>query len=138
MTTLIRPRESQTPIIRAKPVETSDLKLVLLSKVVGFSFLMWRIVWYTILVLGLSAALSIVLGLLLIVLPVPMLLFGIVAVFCPVYQKQVAAGPQGIGVTKSGWSTRRPEPVNGGGYFQSSPAVGWPSRAGAGLRGPVR
>ena len=89
--TLVRPREIQTPIIRAKPVETSDPKLVLLSKVVGFSFLMWRMVWYTMLVLGVSAALSIVLGLLLIVLPVPILLFGMVAVFCPMYQKQVVA-----------------------------------------------
>ena len=75
------------PILRVKPVETSSLKPVSLSQVVGFFFLMWRMVWYTILVLGVSAALSIVLGLLLIVLPVPMLLFGIVAVFCPFYQK---------------------------------------------------
>ncbi len=87
MTTLVRPREIQTQITLLKPVETSNLKLVLWSKVVGFSFLMWRIVWYTILVLGVSAALSIVLGFLLIVLPVPILLFGIVAIFCPFYQK---------------------------------------------------
>ena len=31
MTTLVKPRESQTPIKRVKPVETSDLKLVDLS-----------------------------------------------------------------------------------------------------------
>ncbi len=89
MTTLVRPREIQTPIERLKPVETSNVKLVSLSKVVGFSFLMWRMVWYTILVLGVTAALSIVLGLLLIVigLSTPILLFGIVAIFCPFYQK---------------------------------------------------
>ena len=87
MTTLVRPRESQTPITRVKPVETSNLKLVQLSPVAGFFSLMWRMVWYTILVLGVSAALSIVLGFLLIVLPVPILLFGIVAIFCPFYQK---------------------------------------------------
>ena len=75
------------PIRLVKPVETSNLRLVELSTVAGFFFLMWRMVWYTILVLGVSAALSIALGFLLIVLPVPMLLFGIVAVFCPFYQK---------------------------------------------------
>ena len=87
MTTLVRPRESQTPIKRVKPVETSNLRLVELSTVAGFFFLMWRMVWYTILVLGVTAALSIVLGLLFIVLPGPILLFGIIAIFCPFYQK---------------------------------------------------
>ena len=57
------------------------------GKVVGFLFLMWRMVYYTILVLGVGSALSVVLGLLLIVLPGPILVFGIVAIFCPVYQK---------------------------------------------------
>ncbi len=58
-----------------------------IGKVLGFFFLMWRMVYYTILVLGVASALSIVLGLLLIVLPGPILLFGIVAIFCPLYQK---------------------------------------------------
>ena len=57
------------------------------GKVVGFFFLMLKMVYYTILVLGVASALSIVLGLLLIVLPGPILLFGIVAIFCPLYQK---------------------------------------------------
>ena len=60
---------------------------VVIGKVVVFFFLMWRMVYYTILVLGVASALSIVLGLLLIVLPGPILLFGIVAIFCPLYQK---------------------------------------------------
>ena len=42
------------------------------------SFHMLKTVYYTILVLGVASAFSIVLGLLLIVLPGPMLLFGIV------------------------------------------------------------
>ena len=46
-------------------------------------------VYYTFLVLGVASALSIVLGLLLRVLPGPIQLFGIVAIFCPFYQKQV-------------------------------------------------
>ena len=70
-----------------EPVETSNLKVVEVSKVVVYFLLMWKMVWYTILGLGVSAALSIVLGLLLIVLPIPILLFGIVAIFCPFYQK---------------------------------------------------
>ena len=70
-----------------EPVETSNLKVVEVSKVVAYFLLMWKMVWYTILGLGVSAALSIVLGLLLIVLPIPILLFGIVAIFCPFYQK---------------------------------------------------
>ena len=57
------------------------------GKVGGFFFFMWRMVYYTILVLGVASALSIVLGLLLIVLPGPILLFGIVAIVCPIYQK---------------------------------------------------
>ena len=70
-----------------EPVETSNLKVVEVSKVVAYFLLMWKMVWYTILGLGVSAALSIVLGLLLIVLPIRILLFGIVAIFCPFYQK---------------------------------------------------
>ena len=87
MTTLVRPKESQTPIKQVKPVETSNIRPVEFSTGAGFFLIMWRMVWYTILVLGVTAALSIVLGLLLIVLPVPMLLFGIGAIFCPFYQK---------------------------------------------------
>lgn len=87
LTTQVRPRESQTPIKRVKPVETSNLQLVDSSKVEGFFLLVWRMVWYTMLALGVTAALSIVLGFLLIVLPIPILLIGIVAVFCSFYQK---------------------------------------------------
>ena len=60
-----------------------DIPEVHVGKVVGFFFLMLKMVYYTILVLGVASVLSIVLGLLLIVLPVPILLFGIVAIFCP-------------------------------------------------------
>jgi hypothetical protein len=89
MTTLARPRESQTPIKQVKPVEAYNLRLDDASKVAGFFLLMWKMVWYTILVLGVSAALSIVLGLLLIVIGLasPILLFGAVAIFSPFYQK---------------------------------------------------
>ncbi len=57
------------------------------GKVVGFFFLMWRMVYYTILVLSVASALSVVLGFLLIVLPGPILMFGTVAIFYPFYQK---------------------------------------------------
>ena len=87
MATLVRPRDSQTPIERVKRVETSKLKLVGLSQVAEFFYLIWKMVLYTMLALGVTAALSIVLGLLLIVLPIPILLLGIAAIFCPIYQK---------------------------------------------------
>ncbi len=61
---------------------------VVVGKVVRFFFLMLKMVYCTILVLGVASALSIVLGLLLIVLPGPILAFGIVAIFCPSYQKK--------------------------------------------------
>ena len=57
------------------------------GKVVGFFFLILKMVYYTILVLGVTSALSVVLGLFLIVLPGPILVFGILAIFCPLYQK---------------------------------------------------
>ena len=57
------------------------------GKVVGFFFLTLKMVYYTILVLGVVSALSVVLGLFLIVLPGPILVFGIVGIFCPLYQK---------------------------------------------------
>ncbi len=69
--------------------DPTQLPHVVVGKVVGFFFLMLKIVYYTILVLGVGSALSIVLGLLLIVLPGPMLLFGIVAIVCPIYQNKV-------------------------------------------------
>ena len=57
------------------------------GKVRGFFFFMWRVVYYTILLLGVASALPIVLGLLLIFLPGQMLFFGILAIVCPIYQK---------------------------------------------------
>ena len=53
----------------------------------GFFFFMWRVVYYTILVLVVASALSVVMGLILLVLPGQMLFFGIVAIVCPFYQK---------------------------------------------------
>ena len=67
------------------PLLTHAVRAV--AKAGGLFLLMWKMVYYTILVLGVASALSIVLGLLLIVLPGPMLLFGIVAIVCPFYQK---------------------------------------------------
>ncbi len=55
--------------------------------VYGLFFFMWRVVYYTILLLGLASALSIALGFLLIFLPGQMLFFGILAIVCPIYQK---------------------------------------------------
>ena len=68
-------------------VDLTQLLHVVVGKIVGFFFLMFKMVYYTILVLGVGSALSIVFGLLLIVLPGPILLFGIVAIVCPIYQK---------------------------------------------------
>lgn len=67
--------------------DPTQLRHVVAGKVVGFFFLMLTLVYYTILVLGVGSALSIVFGLLLIVLPGPIFLFGIVAIVCPIYQK---------------------------------------------------